>query len=138
MKKIADGLFLFCTIYFLFMAIAHFFGLKYPLLFIYYDVPFYAYQDRIISFAVVAYVALFFEAFRKPSVRPSAIAVMFITYLGLTAVNNSQGLQDVMEAHQSTMPYWIQTTLILLIAISLAVSHLFSTDNKDRRSKRTN
>jgi hypothetical protein len=40
--------------YFCCMAVAHFFGLKYPLLFVYYDVPFFAYQDKIISFAVVA------------------------------------------------------------------------------------
>ncbi len=35
------------------MAVAHFFGLKYPLLFVYHDVPLYAHQDKIISFAVV-------------------------------------------------------------------------------------
>lgn len=41
------------------MAVAHFFDLKYPILFVYFDVPFHAYQDKIISFAVVAYVCLF-------------------------------------------------------------------------------
>ena len=45
--------------YFMFMAIAHFFGIKVPVLFVYWDTPFYAYQDKIISFAVCAYVALF-------------------------------------------------------------------------------
>ena len=39
--------------YFCAMAVAHFFGIKWPLLFVYYDVPFHAYQDKIISFAVV-------------------------------------------------------------------------------------
>ncbi len=45
--------------YFCCMALAHFFGLKWPLLFVYYDTPFFAYQDKIISFAVTAYIGLF-------------------------------------------------------------------------------
>jgi hypothetical protein len=46
--------------YFCCMAFAHFFGVKVPVLFVYYDTPFYAYQDKIISFAVCAYIALFY------------------------------------------------------------------------------
>jgi len=42
--------------YFCCMSLAHFFGFKVPILFIYYDTPYYAYQDKIISFAVVAYI----------------------------------------------------------------------------------
>lgn len=133
MKKASDILFLFCAVYFLCMGIAHFFGLKYPLLFVYYDVPFYAYQDRIISFAVMAYVGLFFEAFRKPAVRPTAIFVLFLTFLGLTSVNNSAALQEVMTAGQSTMPYWLQTAPILVIAVCLAVTHVLSSDTKPSR-----
>ena len=51
------------VVYFCLMAAAHFVGLKYPLVFVYYDTPFYAYQDKIISFAVLAYASLFMPRF---------------------------------------------------------------------------
>jgi hypothetical protein len=49
--------FLIGVAYFCCMAVAHFFSIKVPVLFVYYNTPFHAYQDKIISFAVCAYVA---------------------------------------------------------------------------------
>ena len=106
--------------YFCCMAVAHFFGLKYPLLFVYYDTPFYAYQDKIISFAVVAYVALFYLAARNRDAGPAALMVMAITVLGLAWVNGSQALADVLTEGQSTMPYWIQVGLFAVYWLVLA------------------
>lgn len=37
--------FLAGVVYFSCMAFAHFFGIKVPVLFVYYDTPYYAYQD---------------------------------------------------------------------------------------------
>lgn len=71
--------------YFVCMAIAHFFGIKWPVLFVYYDTPFFAYQDKIISFAVCAYVALFHAASKHRDVALSAIIVLALTVLGLSA-----------------------------------------------------
>jgi hypothetical protein len=42
--------------YFLAMSAAHFTSFKVPVLFIYYDTPFYEYQDKIISFCAFTYV----------------------------------------------------------------------------------
>ena len=78
--------------YFCCMALAHFFGLKYPILFVYYDVPFYAYQDKIISFAVVAYICLFANAAVHRTAVPAAIVALGVTVLGLSAVNVSDAL----------------------------------------------
>jgi hypothetical protein len=97
--------------YFCCMAVAHFFGLKYPLLFVYYDVPFYAYQDRIISFAVVAYICLFVNAALHRSAVPAAIVALGVTVLGLSAVNLSDALGMVLHG-RSTVVYWMQTGLI--------------------------
>jgi hypothetical protein len=97
--------------YFCCMAVAHFFGLKYPLLFVYYDVPFYAYQDKIISFAVVAYICLFVNAALDRSAVPAAIVALGVTVLGLGAVNGSSDLRTVL-AGRSTLAYWLQTGLI--------------------------
>jgi hypothetical protein len=65
------------------MSIAHFFGLKLPILFVYYDTPYYAYQDKIISFAVVAYICLFVSAARSRDVVPAALArISLATFAG--------------------------------------------------------
>ncbi len=98
--------------YFVCMAIAHFFGIKLPVLFVYYDVPFYAYQDKIISFAVCAYIGLFYSAAFNRSVALNAIIVLAATVLGLASVNVSDELGSVMSAKQSTLPYWIQTVIL--------------------------
>ena len=97
--------------YFCSMAVAHFVGLKYPLLFVYYDVPFYAYQDKIISFAVVAYVCLFANAALHRSGVPAAILALGVTVLGLSAVNASDALGSVLDG-RSTRAYWLQTGFI--------------------------
>jgi hypothetical protein len=97
--------------YFCCMAVAHFFGLKYPLLFVYYDVPFHAYQDKIISFAVVAYVCLFANAALHRIAVPAAIVALGVTVLGLSSVNVSDALGSVLDG-RSTRVYWLQTGLI--------------------------
>jgi hypothetical protein len=106
--------------YFCCMAVAHFFGLKYPLLFVYYDVPFYAYQDKIISFAVVAYICLFVNAALDRSAVPAAIVALGVTVLGLIAVNGSDALDTVLDG-RSPIAYWMQTGLIALYFILLIV-----------------
>ena len=104
--------------YFCAMATAHFFGIKWPLLFVYYDVPFHAYQDKIISFAVVAYVCLFASAARIREVVPAALVALGVTVLGLSAVNSSEALAVVLNGRPTTM-YWAQTGLIAIYAVAL-------------------
>ncbi len=110
--------------YFCFMAVAHFFSIKVPVLFVYYDTPFFAYQDVIISFAVFAYVALFYSASRHRDVALNAIIVLAITTLGLSYVNASGELSSVLNEGQSTLPYWLQTGAIaayLLLLVTLYI-----------------
>jgi hypothetical protein len=96
------------VVYFCLMAAAHFMGLKYPLLFVYYDTPFYAYQDKIISFSVLAYASLFYAAIRHVQVVPMALFALGVTVLGLSFVNISSDLQSVLQG-QGTLIYWLQT-----------------------------
>ena len=112
------------VIYFVCMAFAHYFGVKQPLLFVYYDTPFYAYQDKIIAFAVAAYVALFYSAAKQRTVVPAALVVLAITVLGLASINLSDALASVLQEGQSTTPYWIQTGLIAVYFIVLLVLYL--------------
>ena len=112
------------VVYFCFMAAAHFFGIKQPLLFVYYDTPFYAYQDKIISFAVVAYIALFYSAAQHRAVVPAALIVLAVTVLGLASINVSEALASVLQEGQSTLPYWIQTGLIAAYFIFLLILYV--------------
>ncbi len=115
--------------YFCCMAIAHFFSIKVPILFVYYDTPFYAYQDKIISFAVCAYIALFYSASQHRSVALNAIIVLAITVLGLSYVNVSEALASVLQEGQSTVPYWLQAGAIAFYLVVLLV--LYFKDGKN-------
>lgn len=121
-SKITKYAFLVGALYFVFMAIAHFFGIKVPILFIYYDTPYYEYQDRIISFAVCAYIAIFYLASQTRQAALSAIIVLALTILGLSSINLSEALASVLQSGKSTFAYWLQTGaiagyLLLLVAL---------------------
>lgn len=110
--------------YFCCMAVAHYFGIRLPLLFVYYDTPFHAYQDRIIAFAVLAYAALFYAASRHRVVVPAALFALGVTVLGLASVNLSDALTSVLADGQTTTAYWIQTGLIAAYFLLLLVLYL--------------
>ncbi len=116
--------FLVCTIYFVCMSIAHFFGIKLPILFVYYDIPFHAYQDKIISFCVVTYAILFYGAYQNRVLAPYAILSMIATVLGLSLINFSGALKSVLNDGGTTMMYWLQTGMIAGILVWLVVFYM--------------
>ncbi|MEM8660443.1 MAG: hypothetical protein AAGF35_06115 [Pseudomonadota bacterium] len=123
-SQITKVFFLVGAAYFVCMAIAHFFIIKVPILFVYYDTPFYAYQDKIISFAVCAYVALFYSASKHRDVALSAIIVLALTVAGLSAVNLSEALSSTLQDGQSTAMYWLQTVAIAGYLLVLVYCYL--------------
>ena len=108
-----------CAAYFVCMSMAHFFGIKLPILFIYYDVPFYEYQDKIISFAVISYVMLFYGAFQNRAFAPHATLSLLTTVLGLSFINSSDALNTLIEGADTTA-YWAQTAMIAVLVIWLS------------------
>lgn len=124
-SKLLDWALWVCVVYFCCMATAHFFGIKVPVLFVYYDTPFYAYQDKIISFAVVAYVALFYSAATVREVVPAALVTLWLTAAGLAHVNLSDALGGL-EGEKSMLAYWAQTALIGAIAAVLSLLYFKS------------
>ena len=97
--------------YFVAMATAHWTSFKFPLLFIYYDVPFYEYQDKIIAFCAFTYACLFYSASQHLVSVPAALVSLGATVLGLSAVNMSSALGIVLHG-RSTQAYWLQTGFI--------------------------
>ncbi|HEX8947945.1 MAG TPA: hypothetical protein VF790_03215 [Dissulfurispiraceae bacterium] len=81
------------AVYFLAVAIAHMVGTKVPLLFVYYDVPSYEYQDRIISFlsfgwSVFLYMASIDPLKNRGTVKAILIAG-FAAVSGLHVINST-------------------------------------------------
>jgi hypothetical protein len=119
---------LFGCLYFVCMSIAHFFSIKVPILFVYFDTEYFAYQDKIISFAVTAYIALFYLASKDRKNVPAALIVLGITTLGLTSINLSSQLKVAMTSGQTLLPYWLETAFIASYLVVLTV--LYKIDGK--------
>ena len=117
-SPILKTLLLICVAFFLCMGAAHLLGLKVPVLFIYFDTPFYAYQDRIISFTLVTYAALFFAASRDRAVVPFALISIWATVIGLAYINQSSELAEVLNGSSTTI-YWLQTAALAALAVVL-------------------
>lgn len=120
------------TGYFLAMAIAHWTSFKFPLLFIYYDVPYHEYQDKIISFCAFTYACLFWCASAHLVTVPAALVSLGATVLGLSAVNSSSALASVLQG-RSTEAYWIQTGLIAAYWAALFALYRASDPHAKRR-----
>ena len=114
--------------FFLCMGGAHFFGFKVPLLFIYYDNLYYAYQDRIISFTLVTYALLFLAASRHRVIVPYALVSAWVTVAGLAYINQSSELALSLNG-QGTTIYWLETAALGALALVLTVLAL-----KDRKA----
>eukprot|EP00039_Didymoeca_costata_P024027 m.9034 g.9034 ORF g.9034 m.9034 type:complete len:140 (+) comp3996_c0_seq1:88-507(+) len=123
------------VLYFISMATAHFTSFKVPLLFVYYDVPFYAYQDSIIAFCVLTYCLLFIAASEHRVIVPYALACMFFTTVGLMNVNLHSDLQKAIGEGNSTMNYWIQTAGVGFYGAVLFYLYLTQEQREGKKSK---
>ena len=80
-------------IYFLSVAVAHMLGVKIPLLFIYFNVPSYEYQNKIISFLSFGWAVFMFAAAYDPMNNHLAVKAILIAGIGaifgLNIINSS-------------------------------------------------
>lgn len=68
-----------CVAYFSLMSLAHWTGHKAPGLFVYWNVPSYEYQDKIIAFCAATYAVFFFHAANNPEAVPAALLSLALT-----------------------------------------------------------
>jgi hypothetical protein len=80
------------AIYFLAIAIVHMVRIKIPMLFVYYDVPSYGYQDGIISFLSFGWSVFLFATSIDPAKNTDAVRAILIAGLaavfGLNVINH--------------------------------------------------
>lgn len=100
------------ALYFLGISIAHTFGIKVPLLYVYFSVPSYAYQDRIISFLSLGWSVFLFTAFIDPvknRVLVRAIHVAgIIAIIGLSVINSVTDFRSLSPNIQPSV-FWMET-----------------------------
>jgi hypothetical protein len=104
--------------YFALVALAHMSGVKFPLLFVYFNVSSHAYQDKIISFMTFGWAIFFFTTARDPlrhlqfvraAIFAGACAVAALAYINLTTDFAA------LSKNIKTWPFWLETLLLALI-----------------------
>ena len=95
--------------YFLCIALAHLIGLKIPGLYIYFNVPSLAYQDRIISFLAFGWSMFFYAGARHPAVVRLVLIASAVALAGLVNINLAG---EFGSAAVEATPFWVQTALL--------------------------
>lgn len=93
--------------------------LQVPLLFIYYDVPSHAYQDKIISTCTATFALLMFHAAHNTEMAPVALLSLLFTLIGMAGVNISGDLRKAIGPAATTAPYWGQTAAMGVFLVML-------------------
>jgi len=104
--------------YFALVALAHMSGVKIPLLFVYFNVPSNAYQDKIIAFMTFGWAVFFFTTafdplrhmqFVRATLIAGTCAVAALAYINLST--DFAALSKDIEA----WPFWLETLLLAFI-----------------------
>ncbi len=120
------------AIYFFLITIAHVFGIKIPILFIYFNVPSYIYQDMIIAFLSFGLGMFLYAGFA--SVRSNQILIVkyiiiagFGIILGLININAFTDF-DFFETEFSltikVSHFWSQLAAVVLYVVWLSILYL--------------
>jgi hypothetical protein len=118
------------AVYFIFVAFAHFFALKIPFLYIYYDLPSEAYQDKIISFTTFGW-SMFFVAGYSSVKRESLRSVRYIVIAGAGAVAclcfiNLFTDFSRFSADAHSFSYWVETAVLSAFLGWIAVLYVLA------------
>ena len=118
--------------YFFLVATFHMIGIKIPPFFIYYNVPSYAYQDRIISFLALGWSIFLFTAFLNPLNNKMLIQAILIAgvvaVIGLEIINTYTDFESFSNTINPTI-FRLET---LGLAFYLILLTLFYNKLKDR------
>jgi hypothetical protein len=117
------------AIYFLLVAIVHMTGIKVPGLYIYFNVPSYAYQDRIIALLSFGWCMFLYSGFKLTGaglIRP----VRYIILAGIAAIicllliNNSEEIKEL-ATNRSRWIYMIETMILFIYTIWLMILYIY-------------
>ena len=117
------------ALYFFSVSVVHMLGLKVPVLFIYFNVPSHAYQDRIISFLAFGWAVFFFTAFTDPQKNSALVKAILVAgigaLLGVSMINLATDFQALAPAINVTV-FWLEAAGLFVYWLWLVVFHFRS------------
>ncbi len=106
------------AIYFFTVALVHFFGIKVPMLFVYYDVESTTYQDRIISVLSFLFSVFLYSGYKLANTE----IVKYILFGGIIAIIGLASNNFFTRITFRNNPiYWIEIGLLGLYVIGLVI-----------------
>jgi len=123
-KSLLKILLLSGFVYFFSMAAAHMIGWKVPGLFIYFDIPSNAYQDRIISVLAMGWSLFFLQAGLNPARNTHTIRTLLTAgLLALTglSINTLSTNFTVLNPLAEVMHIWFQIAALFVYLLLLTV-----------------
>jgi hypothetical protein len=125
------------AVYFLAGAVVHMLRMKIPLLFVYFDVPSYAYQDRIISFLMFGWSTFLFMVSRDPLKNRDAVKGILISGLGaifgLTVINSVTDFHALSRDIDPSV-FRIETLGLSVYVAALIFSYFLATNQSAKRN----
>lgn len=125
------------AVYFLAIAVVHMLRMKIPLLFVYFDVPSYGYQDRIISFLSFGWSTFLFMAARDPIKNRDAVKAILISGLGaifgLTVINSVTDFRALSPDINPSV-FRIETLGLSVYVAALIFSYFLTTNQSVKRN----
>jgi len=117
------------SIYFLSIATVHMLGAKVPMLFVYFNVPSHAYQDRIISFLAFGWSVFMFTAFTDPQKQAALVKAVLVAgagaVVGLSIINLATDFQSL-GAGIDNRVFWIETVGVFVYWLWLVIFYFRS------------
>jgi len=117
------------AVYFLSVSVVHMLGIKVPVLFIYFNVPSYAYQDRIISFLAFGWSVFLFTAFTDPQKNSALVKAILVAgagaLVGVSVINAATDFQSLDPAI-NPMIFWLEAAGLFVYWLVLVVFHFRS------------
>ncbi|MDD2922269.1 MAG: hypothetical protein PHQ36_08285 [Anaerolineales bacterium] len=117
------------ALYFFSISVVHMLGIKVPILFIYFNVPSHAYQDRIISFLAFGWAVFLFTAFTDPQKQSALVRAILIAGAGALiglSVNNAATDFQSLGADINANIFWAETAGVFVYWLWLVVFYFRS------------
>ena len=129
------------AIYFFLITIAHLFGFKIPILFIYFNVPSYIYQDNIIAFLSFGF-GMFLYAGYKNVKRNEILITKYIIIAGLgivlgliniNAFSDFNSFENEFSVTIKVSHFWSETIIVLIYVGWLTILYLSAINSNKKR-----
>ncbi len=124
------------AVYFLGVAGAHMLRIKVPVLFVYYSVPSYGYQDRIISFLSFGWSLFLFTASRDPIKHRELVKAVLIAgvaaLFGLHVINATTDFRALSPDANPTM-FRVESRGLSVYVVALIIFYFLATKESPRR-----